>query len=231
MEILNQEFWRKKMPEIRPIVLPGELIEEKKGRKLGRNVYEEDGKVFSKVLGIPKVTENEISVISLAGVYFPRVGDKVIGIIREIEVSGWLVDINSPYVAFLPLAEAVEEYVDLSRADISKYYDIGDVIFCRISKVTKSKIVQVSMRGSSKKLVGGIIVKITPSKVPRVIGKNGSMINLIKNKTGCKIFVGQNGLIWIEGKEKAKAVEAILTIEKKSHIYGLTEEIEKMLMK
>ena len=57
------------------------------------------------------------------------------------------------------------------------------------------------------------------------------MINLIKNKTGCKILVGQNGLIWIEGKEKAKAVEAILTIEKKSHIYGLTEEIEKLLMR
>jgi len=219
------------MPEVRPIVLPGELIEEKKGRKLGRNVYEENGKVFSKVLGIPKVSENEITVIPLAGVYFPRVGDKVIGIIREIEVAGWFVDINSPYVAFLPLAEAVEEYIDLSRADISKYYDIGDVIFCRISKVTKSKIVQVSMRGSSQKLVGGIIIKITPSKVPRVIGKNGSMINLIKNKTGCKILVGQNGLIWIEGKEKAKAVEAILTIEKKSHIYGLTEEIEKLLMR
>ena len=160
------------MPEVRPIVLPGELIEEKKGRKLGRNVYEENGKVFSKVLGIPKVSENEITVIPLAGVYFPRVGDKVIGIIREIEVAGWFVDINSPYVAFLPLAEAVEEYIDLSRADISKYYDIGDVIFCRISKVTKSKIVQVSMRGSSQKLVGGIIIKITPSKVPRVIGKN-----------------------------------------------------------
>jgi exosome complex component RRP4 len=220
------------MPEIRPIVLPGELIEERKGRKLSSNVYEESGKVFSKVLGIPKVTENEISVIPLAGVYFPRVGDKVIGIIREIEVAGWFVDINSPYIAFLPLAEAVEEYIDLSRADISKYYDVGDTIFCRISKVTKSMIVQVSMRGPSfKKLLGGTIIKITPSKVPRVIGKNGSMINLIKSKTDCKILVGQNGLIWIEGKEKAKAVEAILTIEKKSHIYGLTEEIEKLLMK
>jgi exosome complex component RRP4 len=220
------------MPEVRPIVLPGELIEEKKGRKLGNNVYEENEKVFSKVLGIPKVTENEISVIPLAGVYFPRVGDKVIGIIREIEVAGWFVDINSPYIAFLPLAEAVEEYIDLSRADISKYYDVGDTIFCKISKVTKSMIVQVSMRGPSfKKLLGGTIIKITPSKVPRVIGKNGSMINLIKSKTDCKILVGQNGLIWIEGKEKAKAIEAILTIEKKSHIYGLTEEIEKMLMK
>jgi exosome complex component RRP4 len=218
------------MPEVRPIVLPGELIEERKGRKLSDKVYEENGKVYSKVLGIPKISENEIAVIPLSGVYFPKVGDKVIGTIREIEVSGWFVDINSPYIAFLPVAEALEEYIDLSRVDISRYYDIGDVIFCRISKVTKSKIIQVSMRGPDfKKLIGGVIVKITPTKVPRVIGKNGSMIRLIKEKTQCNIFVGQNGLIWVEGKEKAKAIEAILTIDKKSHIYGLTEEIEKLL--
>lgn len=214
----------------RTIVLPGELLCEREGRKIGENVYEENGKVFSKVIGIPKITESEISVIALSGKYIPKIGDRVIGTIIGVEVSGWVVDINSPYTAFLPLGEAVEEFVDTSRVDISKYYDVNEIIFCRISKVTKNKIVQVSMHDlHAKKLVGGVLVKITPSKVPRVIGKGGSMVNLIKNKTNCELLVGQNGVIWVKGSDKSKAIEAILLIEKESHIVGLTEKIEKML--
>ncbi len=214
----------------RPIVLPGEFLCQREGKKIGDNVYEEDGKVFSKVIGIPKITDSEVSVIALSGKYMPKVGDRVIGTIIGVEVAGWFVDINSPYVAFLPLGEAVEEFVDTSRVDISKYYDVNEVIFCRILKVAKNKIIQVTMHDlQAKKLVGGVIVKITPSKVPRVIGKGGSMINLIKNKTNCEILVGQNGVIWIKGKDKSKAIEAILLIEKESHIIGLTEKVEKML--
>ncbi len=212
------------------VVLPGEFIAERNGKKIGRGVYLEGEKVYSKVLGIPKIEEDEISVIPLAGTYIPQVGQKVIGIISEVEISGWGVNINSPYTAFLPLAEGVEEFVDISRTDISKFYDINDVIYCKISKVTKNKIVQVSMRDfGCKKLREGIIIKVTPTKVPRIIGKGGSMINLIKKKTGCEIIVGQNGIIWLRGERKDKAIEAILTIEKESHIIGLTEKIEKML--
>jgi exosome complex component RRP4 len=214
----------------RPIVLPGEFVDERKGRKLGRNVYLEKEKVIAKVLGIPKISENEIDVIPLSGKYVPKIGDRVIGIVSDVEVSGWFVDINSPWIAFMPLSEAVDEYVDTLKADLSRYYDLNDIIFCRISKVTKDKVIQVSMRDSmSKKLYGGTIVKITSSKVPRVIGKGGSMINLIKRKTKCDIYIGQNGVVWIKGQNKAKAIEAILTIEKESHIIGLTEKIEKLL--
>ena len=218
------------MVEIRPIVLPGEFLEKKEGRKLGNNVYAEEDKVFSKVLGIPKITENTIDVIPLAGVYFPRPRDMVVGIISEVEVSGWFVDINSPYVAFLPLGEGVSEFVDIHRVDLSRYYDIGDIIYCRISKVTKNRIIQVTMKDlMARKLREGTIIHITPTKVPRVIGKGGSMINLIKQKTGCDILVGQNGRIWIRGKDKSKAIEAIFMIERESHVYGLTEKIQKFL--
>jgi exosome complex component RRP4 len=55
------------------------------------------------------------------------------------------------------------------------------------------------------------------------------MIELIKKKTGSEIYVGQNGVIWIKGGNKEKAIEAILTIEKEAHTVGLTEKIAKML--
>lgn len=216
--------------EVRDIVLPGELVAEKEGKRVGKGAYFEGEKVYAKVLGIPLVTEDQISVIPLSGVYLPSVGDNVVGIISETQISGWIVDINSPYSAFLPLAEAVSEFVDTVRTDISRYYDADDVAFCTVSKVTKTKDVRLSMRSpDSKKLYGGTIVKIMPTKIPRIIGKAGSMINLIKTKTGCQVYVGQNGIIWIKGTDKDKAIEAVLTIEKESHMIGLTEKIEKML--
>lgn len=214
---------------MREIVLPGTYLGERKGRKI-TNCYVEDDKVFSKVLGILKISDEEISVVPLAGKYMPKVGDRIIGRIEEIEVSGWWVDINSPYKAFLPLGEAIEEYVDTRRVDLSKFYDIGDIIFCKISKVTKNKIIQVTMKDMiARKLFGGVTIKITPFKVARVIGKGGSMIELIKKKTNCEIYVGQNGLVWIKGEKKDKAMKAILTIEKEAHVSGLTEKISKML--
>ncbi len=214
----------------RQVVLPGDLIDERKGRKLGNGVYEENDKAFSKFLGVPRTNENEINVIPLSGIYLPKFGDRVIGIIDSVEVSGWFIDMNSPYSAFLPVSEGVDEFVDLQRSELSRYYDVGDIIFCKLSRVTKNKTVQASMRDfESRKLRSGVLIKVTPTKIPRIIGKEGSMIMMIKDKTKCEIIAGQNGFVWIRGEDKDKAIEAILTIEKESHMSGLTEKIEKML--
>ncbi|MEM7821413.1 MAG: exosome complex RNA-binding protein Rrp4 [Candidatus Aenigmatarchaeota archaeon] len=216
--------------EVREIVLPGEKIGERKGRRIGRGAYAEGEEVFAKVLGIPKITENEITVVALSGVYIPSVGDMVIGTISDIQTSGWVVDINSPYTAFLPISEAVGEYVDILKTDISRYYDLGELIYCKISKVAKNKTVTISMKTiGARKLYGGTTIKITPTKIPRVIGRGGSMITILKSKSGCEIIAGQNGIVWINGVNKAKVIEAILTIEKESHLIGLTEKIERML--
>lgn len=214
----------------RTIVIPGEYIDDKKGRKLGNDVYEEGEKVFAKVLGIPVASENEIKIIPMSGVYIPGISDNVIGVITEVGISGWTVDINSPYIAFLPVADGVDEFVDTNRTDISRFFDVGDALFCKISKVTKNKTTRVSMRAmGARKLLGGVLMRVKPVKIPRIIGKGGSMINMIKQRTGCVIYVGKNGVIWLRGDNKAKAIEAILTIERESHTTGLTDKIARML--
>lgn len=211
------------------IVLPGEFVDDLRGRKTGQGVYIKDDKAYSQVLGVPRVGMYEISVVPLAGKYIPQFGDKVVGIVKEVEISGWMIDINSPYVGFLPVSEGVEEFVD-ARADLTRFFAKDDVIFCRISRVTRSKAVQCSMRDMlARKLHGGTVIKATPSKIPRIIGKAGSMINMIKQKTGTDIFTGQNGYVWVRGENKALAIEAILTIDRESHVPGLTEKVEKML--
>jgi len=82
------------------------------------------------------------------------------------------------------------------------------------------------------KIREGRIIKVTPTKIPRVIGKKGSMINLIKRQTGCQIVIGQNGVILVRGRDLEKvnlAVEAIMKIEDEAHTTGLTDRINEML--
>ncbi len=218
------------MEERQKFVMPGDRLCDRQGKKIGGGVYLEDDTIFSSVMGRPKITPDEVYVLPFSGVYMPRAGDMVVGKIVSVEVSGWFVDINSPYQAFLPLAEAVEEYIDTSRVEMSRYFGIDDLIYCVVSRVTNEKNVRVSMADrAARKIEGGVALPVTPTKVPRIIGKAASMIKLIRDKTGCRMLVGQNGVVWIDGQNKAKAIEAILAIEREGHMEGLTEKIERML--
>ncbi|MBU5689890.1 MAG: exosome complex RNA-binding protein Rrp4 [Candidatus Aenigmatarchaeota archaeon] len=220
---------KEKETGVREIAYPGQVLGDKKEFLPGVGTFEEDGKIISKFLGILTKSGNYISVVPLAGVYVPKPGEHVIGIITAVEKVGWVVDINSPWESFLSLSEAVDEFIDVKRVMLNRYYDEGDVIYAQIASAKRGDV-QLSMRGPScKKLKDGVLVKITPSKVPRLIGKEGSMINLIKEKTGTMIRVGQNGVVWISGEKVDKAIVAIKKIDEKSHIYGLTDEITKLL--
>jgi len=217
------------MTEMRKIVVPGEVLGDVKEKNSGYGTFSEDGKIISKFLGIPKDSSGYLSVVPLSGVYTPRRQDKVIGFVISVEKVGWVVDINSPWTSFLSLSEAVDEFVDLKRTDLRRFYDVGDVIYAQVSDVRGSDV-QLSMKTPiTRKLRGGVTVKITPSKVPRLIGKEGSMINTIKEKTKTIIRVGQNGVVWISGEKINKAIKAVKLIEEKSHIVGLTDEITKLL--
>ena len=217
------------MNEVRDIVVPGEVLGDAKEKRIGYGTFVEDGKIISKFLGIKKDSNEYLSVVPLSGVYIPRMEDRIIGFITDVEKAGWLVDINSPWQAFLPLSEGVDEFIDFKRTDISKFYDAGDVIYAQVAD-TKRGDVQLTMRTPiARKLKGGITIKITPSKVPRLIGKEGSMINTVKEKTGTIIRVGQNGVVWISGEKVEKAIKAIKMIDEKAHIIGLTDEITKLL--
>ena len=217
------------MSKTRDIVIPGDVIGDLKEKKSGYGTFFEDGKIISKFLGLPKDSSGYLSVVPLSGVYIPRRQDKVIGVVMSVEKVGWVVDINSPWTSFLSLSEGVDEFVDLKRTDIRRFFDVGDVIYSQVSDIRGSDV-QLSMRTPiARKLRNGVLVKITPSKVPRLIGKEGSMINTIKEKTKTIIRVGQNGVVWISGERVDKAIKAVKLIEEKSHIIGLTDEITKLL--
>ncbi len=211
----------------RKLVIPGDLLGE--GRA-GHGAYEENGKVYSRHIGLAEDRAGLFFVIPLSGIYNPKRGDGVIGQIKGIIVSKWFVDINSPYEAVLPLSEATEDFIDLTKTDLTKYFDYSDLIFTEIMNVSKTKDVQLSMRDRKcRKLRGGRLIKVTPAKVPRIIGKGGSMVEMIKEMTKTQIVVGQNGLVWVKGDNEDIALQAVREIERKSHVHGLTDQIKAML--
>ena len=81
------------------------------------------------------------------------------------------------------------------------------------------------------KIPRGEIVKISPMKVPRLIGRKGYMINMIAELTSCEIKVGQNGLVVLDGPPEgvAKAVQSIQLIEQEAHMADLTTKVQQLL--
>lgn len=214
---------------VKKIVIPGEVLAESMDLLPGHGTYREDKKIYSKFIGILRKNGSIISVIPLAGKYNPKIGDYVIGEIKEVGFSHWNVDINSPYSASIPMSEGTNDFIE-RNADLARYHDIGDLILTKVVAVTKNKYMNVSMKDPKcRKLIGGLVVEIAPSKVPRLIGKAGSMIQLIKDNTGCYITVGQNGRVWIKGEKEDKAAEAVKKVDELAHTNGLTDKIGKML--
>jgi exosome complex component RRP4 len=212
----------------REIVVPGELLATDV-RKAGPGTFIDDGKVFAAQLGIKHVRPDQISVVPLSGQYMPMRGDLVVGKIVDIGASNWLVDINSPYPAPLHVTEVPWR---VEFGETSKFMSVGDIVLLAVVDVNESKKITVSMKDHGlRKLTGGMVIDVSPSKVPRVIGRNGSMIQMLKNFTGCRIYVGQNGRIWIDGDldNIVRAVQAIKMIEDEAHSLGLTEKVKRYL--
>lgn len=170
-----------------------------------------------------------MDILPLSGKYIPLSGDDVIGTVNDMTSSNWLFDINSPYPGVLHASESPWR---VEFGATAKYLELGDNVTARILSVDDSKHVQLTMRDQSlRKLRGGHTVDIPYAKVPRVIGKSGSMIEMLKQYSGCKILVGKNGRIWIDGDVERTLVvaEAIAMIDEGAHMHGLTDRVRDLL--
>lgn len=218
------------MVEKKDLVVPGQLIAE--GDYLpGENAYKKEGKIYSLRLGIFDLVNSKPTVVPLKGYYIPRNGDYVIGKILTVEVFGWIVDINAPYTALLQSTDRSRHRRDDRRAEVIKVFEVGDLVKAKIMAFDRSRdpLLTIQERGLGKISLGKI-VKISPPQVPRLIGKGGSMISMLKEETSCRIFVGQNGIVLVSGpseKDEQLALWAIKKIEAEAHTSGLTERISE----
>lgn len=212
------------------LVAPGDLVFEGTEVQTGHGVYVQDDKIYSEYVGAVRYNNSKVEVVPMSGRYIPEEGDIVIGEVVSIGYSNWRVELSSPYQGMMKIDTAVDEYVDLDEDDLTDYYDVGDAIVIKVTNVTEGMDVNLSMLDKRcKKLRGGRVIEISPSKVPRVIGSKGTMVKQIKEKTGSNIIVGQNGLIWIQGGDANTAARAVKKVEEEAHTSGLTEKIGEWL--
>ena len=211
----------------RKAIIPGEIIIEGEDYLPGEGTEKRDNKIYSQRYGLAEETNKLIKVIPLSGVYEPRRGNVVIGKVEMLTHNGWVLNIGSSENAFLPLAE-FPRYVN--KDEIAEVMGLGDLVIVKIFSInTRGIDVTLKSRGLGK-IDEGLIFEINSNKVPRVIGKEGSMIKLIKDETKTNITVGQNGKILINGEkieDELLAKRAIEHIVEKSFISGLTEEVTK----
>ncbi len=213
-------------------VIPGDVVTAGALRP-EQNVVQEGNKIIATAVGISEIYDNSVRVIPLTGKYMPKINDLVIGKIISHTSLSWELDINSCYVGFLPAQDVFGRDFSAHADDLVSKLKSGDLVAARIANFdrTRDPLVTIADRDLGK-IDSGVLVTISPSKVPRLIGKRGSMIQTIEMATGAVITIGQNGWIVIscestEGLLKAK--QAIKMVDEKTHIANLTDQVKEML--
>ena len=213
---------------------PGDLLAED-NYLAGENTFKENGKIYATRVGLIDYEGKKINVVALKAFYVPMVGDTVIGKVVEVGLSGWIIDIKAPYLAMLRASDVLERSFRPQKDDLPSFFDVGDLIIAKVvvSDRTRNPLLTVREPGLGK-VTRGQVAEITPTKIPRLIGKKGSMITMLKKETGCQILIGQNGLVLISGKSPKNerlAIMAIRKIEQEAHTTGLTDRVAEMIRK
>lgn len=221
------------MQEIkRKYVVPGDKIVDGNFRPLS-NVTKSGNSIFATRIGIAEATRDGIKVIPLSGVYIPRVNDIVIGKIIDHSSLSWQVDIRSCFSAHLPAQDVFGRDFSPARDDMNKQLAIGDLVTARIMAFDRTRDPMLTIQDKDLgKIPRGEFLKISATRVPRLIGKRGSMIQTIEQATQTRILIGQNGIVVVAGRSAEGthlAIGAIRMVEEEAHTSNLTQRIKTLL--
>ncbi|MBY9008527.1 MAG: RNA-binding protein [Candidatus Lokiarchaeota archaeon] len=228
----------------RDLVVPGEILtEDTKNYLPGRGtIFNKDrSKIISLNIGLKQVKRNYINVIPLRGFYTPRPGDKVIALITDKNPVKYICDINAKDIGVLKPKNTVARGkprgyrggASDNQDNSTEKYQIGDILIVKVlsaDRLNKPELTTVGKYLGKRR--DGLVITIDPPKIPRVIGRSGSMIKMLKNLTKSNIFVTQNGRIWLKGEDLAHErllIDAIRKIEKEAHTVGLTDRISEYI--
>jgi exosome complex component RRP4 len=221
------------MQEIRrKYVVPGDRIIEGNFRPL-LNVIKAGNSIIATRIGIAEAGREGVKVIPLSGIYIPRVNDIVIGKIMDHSSLSWEVDINSCFSAHLPAQDVFGRDFSPARDDMGRELAIGDLITARIIAFDRTRDPMITIQDKDLgKVPRGEFVKISATRVPRLIGKRGSMIQTIEQATHTRVLIGQNGIIVVTGRNSEGiklAVRAIRMVEEEAHTANLTQRVKTLL--
>jgi exosome complex component RRP4 len=228
----------------RDLVVPGEVLSEDVENFLpgrGTILNKERTKIIALTIGLKQIKKNYINVIPLTGSYTPRPGDKIIALVIDKSPVKYVCDINAKDNGILkPKNTMKRSKIRVGRGSShqrqnfsTEKFEIGDILVVKVISADRLNRPELTTVGKYLgKRSNGIVISIDPPKIPRVIGRNGSMIKILKNLTNCSIFVTQNGRIWLKGEDighERLLIDSIRKIEKEAHTVGLTDRMSNFI--
>lgn len=220
------------MSERRKRVIPGDVITTGSYRADQNTVL--DGRlIVATAVGVSEIVDDTVRVIPLTGKYMPRIDDMVVGKVTSHTSLAWELDINSCYVGFLPATDVFGRDFSARSDELSTRLKRGDLVAARIANSDRSRdpLLTITDRDLGK-IDSGELVEVSASKIPRLIGKRGTMIQMIETQTGSLITVGQNGWIVVSCENPnglLKAKQAIAMVDRMAHVSNLTDKVRAML--
>lgn len=210
------------------LVFPGERLGAADGSSVGHGIRNIDGELVAMRMGTLQKNGKVFSVNPLNSRYVPRAGDLVIGLVEGMTNNIWFLDIGASFNAILPMSLAPWK---VEFGAVREHLDVGDAILCRVQEVDETQSAVATMKGMGlRKLKSGMLEHIPPHVISQVVGKGGSTLQALKSLGDCRIVIGQNGRVWLDGgNDGIQSVRnALDLIRNTSHLPGLKERISAL---
>jgi exosome complex component RRP4 len=184
-------------------VLPGDLVDTPAGSMRGHGTWarESEEEVRSTVVGRVERVNKLVGVRSWRQRYVGEVGQVVVGVVAELAVRRWRLDVGAPQLAALALSSinlpggVLRRRTDLDALQMREHFVEGDVVVCEVQAVHHDGSLALHTRSLRYgKLRGGTVVALEPALVARAasafaeVGAGGP--------EHVAVIAGANGLIW-----------------------------------
>jgi len=210
------------------LVHPGERIGAHDGAEAGHGIRQINGELVAMRMGTLRENGKTISIEPLSSRYVPRAGDLVVGFVEGMTNNIWFLDIGASFNAILPMSLAPWK---VEFGAVREHLNVGEAVLCRVQEVDETHSAVATMKGMGlRKLKSGLLEELPPHIIPQVIGKGGAMLQSLKDLGQCRMVVGQNGRVWLDGEHDGmRDVRAALKlIRDTAHLPGLQNRIDAL---
>ena len=181
------------------LVTPGMAIGPSAGIRVGSGALAQNDTIIATRLGWVKEFNNTVSVDPINSAYMPRSGDLIVATVAEVRNNLWFMNINGPFQGLLPMSLAPWK-VEFGAA--RQHMGIGDVVLARVQEVDECHNVVLTMKGVGlRRLSQGAVIDVPVNHLDRIRGEANANLDRMKETSDCRIIVGENGRVWVDGDD------------------------------
>lgn len=197
---------------------PGDIILElpQSGKvRVGGGIQLSDGYAAAAKAGrLQQTNKGKLWMKGRQKKYIPHVDDMVIGIVRDRLGENFIVDINGPFNADLP----VVGFENVTRRNIPQLKH-GHLVYARVTSADRDLSPTLSCTNSLGKsagmgpLEGGLMFSVSSNTVAELLSvPRPPALSVLGESFKFEIVVGENGWCWVDSDSAATTVLVVNTI-------------------